>query len=76
MMMHEATHVIDRFSGFTPSQARTTHISESEPEYETQNAEFARHNPSAFATFAAHIFQGSDRPREERFGLSEKGRPF
>ncbi len=71
MMIHEATHVIDNIS----SDNVTTHISESTLPYETQAATFARHNPSAYATFAAHVFAGADRPREERFGLG-KGRPF
>lgn len=71
MMIHEATHVIDGIS----SDNVTTHISESTAAYETQSANFARHNPSAYATFAAHIFAGADRPREDRFGLG-KGRPF
>ncbi|RQO43187.1 hypothetical protein DBV14_26220 [Variovorax sp. KBW07] len=71
MMMHEATHVIDSLSG----NDTTTHISEFTTAYETQNATNARHNPSAFATFAAHIDAREDRPRAQRFGLGE-GRPF
>jgi len=70
MMMHEATHVIDSLSGDT-----TTHISEFQVEYETQTAANARHNPSAYATFAAHIDAQADRPRAQRFGLG-LGRPF
>jgi peptidoglycan hydrolase-like protein with peptidoglycan-binding domain len=65
MMMHEATHVIDSRSG----NDATTHISEFTPAYETQSAANARHNPSAFATFAAHIDDRADRPRALRFGL-------
>ena len=65
MMMHEATHVIDNRSG----NDSTTHISEFTAAYETQSAANARHNPSAFATFAAHIDDREDRPRTQRFGL-------
>lgn len=65
MMMHEATHVIDNRSG----DDGTTHISEFTVGYETQRAQHARHNPSAFATFAAHIDERADRPREQRYGL-------
>ena len=72
MMMHEATHVIDNIS----SDNVTTHISESTAPYDTQLAIHARHNPSAYATFAAHIDAGADRqPREQRFGLGA-GRPL
>jgi peptidoglycan hydrolase-like protein with peptidoglycan-binding domain len=71
MMMHEATHVIDSLSG----NDATTHISEFTQAYETQRAEHARHNPSAYATFAAHIDDRADRPRNLRFGLGA-GRPL
>ena len=71
MMMHEATHVIDNKSG----NDTTTHISEFTLAYETQIAANARHNPSAFATFAAHIDDQADRPRLQRFGLGA-GRPL
>jgi peptidoglycan hydrolase-like protein with peptidoglycan-binding domain len=71
MMMHEATHVIDNKSG----NDTTTHISEFTLAYETQVAANARHNPSAYATFAAHIDDQADRPRLQRFGLGA-GRPL
>jgi peptidoglycan hydrolase-like protein with peptidoglycan-binding domain len=71
MMMHEATHVVDAQSG----DDATTHISEFTAAYETQQARHARHNPSAYATFAAHIDAGADRPRAQRFGLGA-GRPL
>jgi peptidoglycan hydrolase-like protein with peptidoglycan-binding domain len=70
MMIHEAVHVIDSISGND-----ATHISEFTVEYETQSAANARHNPSSYATFAAHIHDGTDRPRQQRFGLGF-GRPF
>lgn len=70
MMMHEATHVIDNLSG-----SDATHISEFTPEYETQPAAQARHNPSAYATFAAHMDERADRPRAQRYGLGT-GRPL
>jgi peptidoglycan hydrolase-like protein with peptidoglycan-binding domain len=75
MLMHEATHVIDNRSGFTPADAANVHISEFTQPYETQIAANARHNPSAYATFAAHIDDQADRPRPLRFGLGA-GRPF
>ncbi|MGL4549906.1 MAG: peptidoglycan-binding domain-containing protein [Gemmataceae bacterium] len=71
MMLHEATHVIDSASG----DDATTHISEFTAGYETQQASNARHNPSAFATFAAHLDDRADRPPAMRFGLGA-GRPF
>lgn len=70
MMMHEATHVIDGISGND-----AIHISEFTAAYEAQSAADARHNPSAFATFAAHLDAGADRPRTQRFGLGA-GRPL
>ena len=70
MMIHEATHVIDSISGND-----AIHISEFTPAYETQRASDARHNPSAYATFAAHLDAGADRPRTQRFGLGA-GRPL
>ena len=69
MMIHEGTHVVD-----LPSGEDAIHISEFTPEYESQSARNARHNPSAYATFAAHIFENGDRPRNARYGLSENGR--
>jgi peptidoglycan hydrolase-like protein with peptidoglycan-binding domain len=71
MILHEATHVIDNRSG----DDGTTHISEFTVAYETQRAEHARHNASAFATFAAHIDERADRPRTQRYGLGA-GRPL
>jgi hypothetical protein len=72
MIMHEATHVTDNLSG----NNATTHISEFSPAYAIQSAVDARHNPSAFATFAAHIDDGADRPPDLRYGLSQGGRLF
>jgi hypothetical protein len=72
IMIHEATHVIDDFSRVNPA----AHISEFTPEYAIQTAVNARHNPSAFATFAAHIVDRADRLPQNRFGLSQGGRAF
>jgi peptidoglycan hydrolase-like protein with peptidoglycan-binding domain len=72
IMIHEATHVIDNLSG----DNATTHISEFSNAYATQSAANARHNPSAYATFAAHIVDRADRLPENRFGLSQGGRAF
>lgn len=71
MMMHEATHVTDSLA----TGDENIHISEFELAYETQSAARARHNPSAFATFAAHIDDRGDRPRDQRYGLGG-GRPL
>ena len=70
MMMHEATHVIDRRSGDD-----AIHVSEFTPQYAAQSAADARHNPSAYATLAAHIDAGADRAPAQRFGLGA-GRPL
>lgn len=70
MMLHEATHVVDSISGNDD-----IHISEFTQPYEVQPANRARHNPSAYATFAAHIDDGADRPRLQRYGLGA-GRPL
>lgn len=63
VIIHEATHVIDAASG----NDDTTHISEFDTRYAQQPADHAIHNPSAYASFAAHIVLGKDPPR--RFGL-------
>ena len=56
ILIHECTHVIDAVSG----NDTTTHISEFDPRYNSQPADFAKHNPSAYATFAAHIVNKGD----------------
>jgi peptidoglycan hydrolase-like protein with peptidoglycan-binding domain len=59
IMMHEGIHVVDIASG-----QEGIPISEFEVAYETQTAEKVRHNPSAYATFAAHMEDGNNRPRD------------
>jgi peptidoglycan hydrolase-like protein with peptidoglycan-binding domain len=63
IIIHEATHVIDGQSG----NDKTTHISEFDPRYTTQPVQFALHNPSSYASFAAHIFKRED--PNPRYGL-------
>jgi peptidoglycan hydrolase-like protein with peptidoglycan-binding domain len=71
IIVHESTHVVDGTSG-DPAK----HISEwasndppisgkfGDPGYDRQTPEDAIHNPSAYASFAAHVARG----RDERFG--------
>lgn len=63
VVMHEATHVVDGESGIDD----VTHISEFSPAYAQQAAQLAIHNPSSYASFAAHVVLGRDPP--QRFGL-------
>jgi peptidoglycan hydrolase-like protein with peptidoglycan-binding domain len=56
VLIHECTHVIDAISG----QDGTIHISEFQERYRVQPADFAKHNPSSYATFAAHIVNKGD----------------
>jgi peptidoglycan hydrolase-like protein with peptidoglycan-binding domain len=68
ILIHEATHVVDGASGQT-----AIHISEFDPTYDAQSTDNSLHNPSSYAGFAAHIFNGAD--PNPRFGLGA-GRPF
>lgn len=70
IMIHECTHVIDAVSG----NDATTHISEFENRYRTQPADFAKHNPSAYASFANHIDSRSDPDPGPRPGLGPGAR--
>jgi len=72
IVVHESEHTVDALSG----DNATTHISEWETvdppilakfgltRYDRQTPEQAIHNPSAYASFAAHVSHGKD----ERFG--------
>ena len=62
ILIHEGVHVFDKDSG-----RNDTHISEFEPAYNTQSADLSLHNPSSFASFAAHI--DAKRDPVPRFGL-------
>lgn len=69
MIVHESVHVIDPQSG-----APDVHISEwMEPAFSRQTAAQSLHNPSAYASFAAQIYEGKlDWPPGVRYGA---GRP-
>jgi hypothetical protein len=70
ILVHEGFHAVD---ASLSSGRDDIHISEFLPEYETQDTAHALFNPSAFASFAAHAFKGSD--PNPRFGLGP-GRPL
>jgi peptidoglycan hydrolase-like protein with peptidoglycan-binding domain len=55
MLIHECIHFVDT--------AAPDHAYEWQGEYDALKAEKAVHNPSSYATFAAHIARGYDRPR-------------
>ena len=69
MVLHESIHVIDSESG-----TKEAHISEwDEPGFADQTAEESVHNPSAYASFGAQVYEGKiEWPREVRYGA---GRP-
>jgi hypothetical protein len=67
--IHESMHAVDatNTSGNAP-----IHISEFDPAYDTQPADLSLVNPSSYASFAAHVFAGSD--PQPRFGLGPQSR--
>ena len=67
ILIHEAVHVFDGISGDDP-----IHISEFQPEYNTQDPDLSLHNPSSYAAFAAHIANNGD--PSPRFGLGPGAR--
>lgn len=69
ILLHESVHVIEPLGGLPE-----THISEwDEPRFSSQTIEESIHNPSAYASFAAQVFERAhDWPREARYGV---GRP-
>ena len=68
VLIHEATHIVDARSG-----EDAIHISEFDrPAYDQQPADLAIHNPSSYASFAAHIDLGRD--PDPRFGLGATSR--
>lgn len=69
MVLHESVHVIDPESGTTEA-----HISEwDEPGFANQTAEQSVHNPSAYASFGAQVYEGKIAwPPSVRYGA---GRP-
>jgi hypothetical protein len=69
MVLHESVHVIDPLSG-----APNVHISEwDEPGFSAQTIEESLHNPSAYASFAAHVHEGAlDWPRSARYGAGRR----
>ena len=69
ILIHECTHAIDAVSG----NDTTTHISEFDPRYPGQPPEFAKHNPSSYATFAAHIVSRKDPDPRPGLGPLSRG---
>jgi hypothetical protein len=71
MLLHESVHVFDTVSGID----NVIHISEFDVRYDTTiKPDNALHNPSAYATFAAHIVDRADRqPRDRRYGAGDEG---
>jgi peptidoglycan hydrolase-like protein with peptidoglycan-binding domain len=69
ILIHEGMHSVDisLISG-----RNDIHISEFSPAYDVQRAELALLNPSSYASFAAHVFLGSD--PVPRFGLGPVSR--
>ena len=65
ILIHEGTHAVDRFNG--RSGAPGVHISEFDGAYNVQPADLSLHNPSSYASFAAHIANNGD--PAPRFGL-------
>lgn len=68
ILIHEGIHVFDGLSG----NNATTHISEFDSRYPAQSAENSLHNPSSYASFAAHVHLGRD--PSPRFGLGPGAR--
>lgn len=64
ILIHEATHVIDRASA-----EDINHISEFTTQYENMNPNNMLHNSSSYASFAAMIATGHGKQRADRFGL-------
>jgi hypothetical protein len=64
ILIHEGMHAVDADK---KSGDDDIHISEFDPAYETQPPDKSLFNPSSFAGFAAHVFNGSD--PKPRFGL-------
>lgn len=69
ILIHEAMHAVDDSN---TSGNDNIHISEFDPLYDTQRADFALFNPSSYAGFAAHIANNGD--PSPRFGLGPGSR--
>jgi peptidoglycan hydrolase-like protein with peptidoglycan-binding domain len=69
ILIHEGMHSVDisLISG-----RADIHISEFSPAYDSQSADLSLLNPSSYASFAAHVFLGSD--PLPRFGLGPVSR--
>jgi hypothetical protein len=65
MLLHESIHVVDPRSG-----EPALHVSEwDEPRFSSLKPEQQIHNPSAYASFAAQVYEGRVHwPREARYG--------
>jgi hypothetical protein len=71
VVIHESVHVVDFESG-----KENMHISEfDEPAYSNQEPEEAKHNASAYATFASQVFENEKHfPVSKRYGLGDQER--
>jgi hypothetical protein len=65
ILIHEGFHSVDESK--SSGDDNVIHISEFDPAYDTQPADKSLFNPSSFAGFAAHVFNGAD--PNPRFGL-------
>jgi hypothetical protein len=64
MLLHESIHVVDARSG-----EPAIHIAEWDERFGAMTAEQQVHNPSAYASFAAQVFERrTEWPREARYG--------
>ncbi len=70
VLIHEGFHAVD--SAKKSGDDVSVHISEFEARYDTQGANDSLFNPSSYASFAAHVFKGSD--PKPRFGLGPGAR--
>ena len=70
VLIHEGFHAVDTLQ--RSGDDLLTHISEFDSRYDTQGANDSIFNPSSFASFAAHVFKGSD--PKPRFGLGPGAR--
>jgi hypothetical protein len=57
ILIHEGYHSVDAEKR---SADDTVHISEWQPQYANQPPRYSIYNPSSYASFAAHVFKGSD----------------
>jgi hypothetical protein len=68
IIIHEGMHASD---ASLRSGEETIHISEFDPAYDRQPANLSMLNPSSYAGFAAHVFNGTKGDPNPRFGLGD-----